>query len=413
METCKEDPIFRGFFISISLTIGLCLSAVFLGLAIRSRELINEEILSRARSHFNGIVLTRKWNALHGGVYVLKRPGMQSNPYLANPDITDTDGKVYTKKNPALMTREISEIADREGQFTFHITSLKPLNPGNAPDPFEARALADFERGSREAFAKSKQNGKAIFRYMAPLVTEESCLACHRDQGYKVGDIRGGISVSFDVETVQRKLEQNTLVVLVFSIFTLVSLITLVYFFFRQMKTRLNRFHEELRVMATTDTLTGIYNRGRLLERFRDEFERSKRHGNELACILFDLDHFKRINDSHGHQAGDEVLVAFAKLVAGHVRPYDIFGRYGGEEFLLVLPQTDSQAAQRFAERIRVLVETDLTPHLSFALDTPVTVSLGVTNANVADETIDTILKRADDALYRAKEHGRNKVEAC
>ena len=273
--------------------------------------------------------------------------------------------------------------------------------------------MADFERGSREAFAKSKQNGKAIFRYMAPLVTEESCLACHRDQGYKVGDIRGGISVSFDVETVQRKLEQNTLVVLVFSIFTLVSLITLVYFFFRQMKTRLNRFHEELRVMATTDTLTGIYNRGRLLERFRDEFERSKRHGNELACILFDLDHFKRINDSHGHQAGDEVLVAFAKLVAGHVRPYDIFGRYGGEEFLLVLPQTDSQAAQRFAERIRVLVETDLTPHLSFALDTPVTVSLGVTNANVADETIDTILKRADDALYRAKEHGRNKVEAC
>ncbi|MBF0515040.1 MAG: diguanylate cyclase [Desulfovibrionaceae bacterium] len=413
MEVRKEDPVFRMFFISISLTIGLCLSAVFLGLAIRSRELINEEILARARTHFNGIVMTRKWNALHGGVYVLKQPGASSNPYLADPDITDTQGRVYTKKNPALMTREISEIADKEGQFTFHITSLKPLNPGNAPDPFEARSLEAFERGASEMFAKSAQDGKVAFRYMAPLVTEEPCLACHRDQGYKLGDIRGGVSVSFDVDAVQRKLDQNNLVILAFSLLTVASLIALVYFFFRQMKTRLHKIREELRVMATTDALTGICNRGHLLERFHDEFERFKRHGGELGCIIFDLDHFKRVNDTHGHQAGDEVLAAFAKLVAGRVRPYDIFGRYGGEEFLLVLPQTDCQAALAFAERMRDLVETDLTPRLSFALETPVTVSLGVTNANPADTTIDTVLKRADEALYRAKERGRNKVETC
>ena len=115
----REAKIYRNFIIAVGLIIALGVSAIYLGMAIRSSNLIREAIVSRAKAHFDGIVITRKWNAIHGGVYVEKKPGMASNPYLVNPDIRTTDGKIYTKKNPALMTREISELSRKDSLFFF------------------------------------------------------------------------------------------------------------------------------------------------------------------------------------------------------------------------------------------------------------------------------------------------------
>lgn len=164
-------------------------------------EAAHHEILSTARAFFAQIVVTRRWVAQHGGVYILKKTGVKTNPYLLEipdlvVDITDTQGRVYTLRNPAIITREISELAEQIGIFKFHITSLKLKNPDNAPDDFEIEALQDFERGEKEAWRYEEDDNQRWFRYMAPLYVEESCLQCHGDLGYSVGDVRGGISVT-------------------------------------------------------------------------------------------------------------------------------------------------------------------------------------------------------------------------
>src|SRR5208283_1929680 len=124
----EETKHYKIYVISITLTIVLTLSVLFLGIAIKTRQLIAEDNLIQARALMDSVVMTREWNDHYGGVYVEKKKGMQSSPYLQNPDIHTIDGKVFTKKNHAVMTREISEHARENGLFTFHITSLTPLN---------------------------------------------------------------------------------------------------------------------------------------------------------------------------------------------------------------------------------------------------------------------------------------------
>jgi hypothetical protein len=199
----------RSFVVSLTLVVLLAVSAVFTGLAVSDQRAIEAELRTRGRSIFGAIVLTRKWNAAHGGVLVEKTPGMASNPYLDHPDRRGDDGTVYTLKNPALMTREISEIAEREGAFRFHITSLRPLNPANAPDAFERDALERFEHGLTEATGQERRGEGPWFRYMAPLAVEASCLACHAKQGYRVGDVRGGISVTFSMADAEAAIRRT------------------------------------------------------------------------------------------------------------------------------------------------------------------------------------------------------------
>lgn len=152
-----------------------------------------------ARTIFKSLVMTRMWNAEHGGVYVRVGEGVVPNPYLIDPkrEVRTTDGETLTLINPAYMTRMISELARKRGGLHFHITSLKPLNPGNQPDDWERNALEGFGRGLREwSEVLMGESGEPVLRYMAPLVTEPKCLHCHAVQGYKVGDIRGGISIN-------------------------------------------------------------------------------------------------------------------------------------------------------------------------------------------------------------------------
>lgn len=153
-----------------------------------------------ARNMFRMVVLIREWNAEHGGVYVPASPSLQPNPYLEHPrrDLTTTDGQRLTMVNPAFMTRLLAELAAESGGPSFHITSLNPIRPKNAPDAWERQALEGFQNGgAKELIAVTDSvDGEAQLRYMAPLFVTEPCLECHRKQGYRLGDIRGGISVS-------------------------------------------------------------------------------------------------------------------------------------------------------------------------------------------------------------------------
>jgi two-component system NtrC family sensor kinase len=146
--------------------------------------------LESARSLFALIVTTREWNARHGGVYVPITDEIQPNPYLEIPnrDVTTTGGQELTLINPAFMTRLISEIYNQDNHVKFHITSLKPIRPENAPESWEAFALEGFETGAQpEYIAYQAVEDFEQFRYMAPLITQESCLQCHENKAIKSG----------------------------------------------------------------------------------------------------------------------------------------------------------------------------------------------------------------------------------
>lgn len=167
---------------------------------------------------------------------------------------------------------------------------------------------------------------------------------------------------------------------------------------------------EALRKQATHDSLTGLWNHEEIFAILKRELSRTGREAKSLSLVMADLDHFKKVNDTYGHLAGDEVLRATARTMLSMIRGYDAIGRYGGEEFLIVLPGCQGEGAAAFAERLRQRVEHD-------AIDTPegtigVTCSLGVATFD-ADRYPDlmALVKSADCALYRAKEKGRNRVE--
>ena len=167
---------------------------------------------------------------------------------------------------------------------------------------------------------------------------------------------------------------------------------------------------EELRYRATHDALTGIYNRGEIIDALHRERARQARDGGSFGVIIADLDHFKRVNDTYGHSAGDAVLREAAVRMKASVRSYDFIGRYGGEEFLLVVPSSDAAGTLALAERIRQSMQSS--PVSTSDGEIPVTVSLGVA-ASTETCPLDSqdLLLRADQALYRAKENGRNCVE--
>jgi two-component system cell cycle response regulator len=158
-----------------------------------------------------------------------------------------------------------------------------------------------------------------------------------------------------------------------------------------------------------TDALTGIYNKGYLLEALDAEFKRAKALHTDFSILFLDLDHFKKINDTHGHDAGDTVLKAFSSLVKNSfVRPKDIFARYGGEEFVILMGNTSQKMGSEIAEKIRCSVE--VFNFLYEGTRIPVTSSLGLASMNESTESAQTLLKAADQALYQAKKTGRNRV---
>ena len=167
---------------------------------------------------------------------------------------------------------------------------------------------------------------------------------------------------------------------------------------------------EALLHLATTDTLTELPNRRYFLERLEQEWARLHRLGGRAALMMIDLDHFKRVNDTYGHGTGDRVLQAFAEVLRGSLRRMDVPGRLGGEEFAVILPGADLAGAHAIAERLRQAVEAMRVPHAEGEL-VRITVSIGVASFSPETATFDALLTRADEALYRAKNNGRNRVE--
>lgn len=173
---------------------------------------------------------------------------------------------------------------------------------------------------------------------------------------------------------------------------------------------RIVELEQALRIKATRDALTGIYNRGAIIDLLQKELARHERDQNSTAVIFGDLDHFKQINDRHGHLAGDAVLREVTRRIGAVLRPYDALGRYGGEEILVVLPSCPADKALEVAQRIRTTVFS--TPISTEFGPIPVSISLGLAVLDGPQTmSFNELLHLADQALYQAKSNGRNRVE--
>jgi diguanylate cyclase (GGDEF)-like protein len=174
-----------------------------------------------------------------------------------------------------------------------------------------------------------------------------------------------------------------------------------------QRNQQLDEMNRKVNAVAVHDQLTGLYNRYFIVDQLEVQYKSYVRYGNACSIVMIDIDHFKQVNDRYGHFVGDAVLAAFSRLVESMVRQGDLIGRYGGEEFLLILPMTDLVAASQLAQRIRTSLAAE--PLIDQPVMLVVTASFGVAQIRTG-ETIDDWLVRVDQVLYSAKEHGRNCV---
>jgi diguanylate cyclase (GGDEF)-like protein len=393
----------------------LILWTAFLGFMYRRETALSENrlkdiALSQARALFNQVVDVRDWNARHGGVYVPVTPETPPNPWLDVPyrDETTLSGRHLTLVNPAYMTRQLAELTRQRRGIELHLTSRTPLRPGNAPTPWERAALESFERGAVEHVDFTLDaGGHEIFRYMAPLPVEASCLPCHQKQGYRIGEVRGGISVSYpsDLLAASRGAFRRNVVLASVVLWLLgAGLVIAVIAAYHQK----NLLVARLRELALVDDLTGLHNRRGFLMLAGNQLQIARRTGRPDLLLFIDLDGMKRINDEMGHDAGDAALRRTAAVLHAAFRTSDIIARLGGDEFIVLCPNTGPDAAPMLLEGLERHVGD---ANAGAAVPWRLSLSAGFAAFDPQHPvTLDELVHAADAAMYASKQGKQPRV---
>ncbi len=266
------------FLVATSLTITVIFVVVFGWFSRQQEDHIMEQVKKQAIILHKQIVLTRHWVADQNGVLVPKTPEISSNPFLNQPDVQGSDGIVYTRISPSVITRLLSERALKSGPYSFKLTNTERLNQENAPDKFELEALRLFRSAAQdEIFTTEQVNGKSFLRYVAPLYVNETCVKCHTSQGYKPGDVGGCLSVFIPMDEARSAINRNRVILLGGGILFAGSLVVLVFVAARSLVfKRLN----DIRAAMSRMTIS-------------KQVENHRRHGDELKeiadfCYLLD-----------------------------------------------------------------------------------------------------------------------------
>ena len=212
---------------------------LFLYSSHKQHDLIYGQAVQQARMLHRQVLLTRKWVADHHGLFLVQSDHTLPNPFLDTPEIRASDGKIYVKRNPAMVTRELSEYALREGWCMFRVTSLKPVNPTNAPDEFERASLQQFQQiDDKEIIAIENSPQGRLLRYIAPLKIEESCLNCHAKHGYALGDIRGGLSITIPIKWADQMIHENNWSIVFYSLLSIMVVSAMLFWLFSTLVSR-------------------------------------------------------------------------------------------------------------------------------------------------------------------------------
>ena len=423
----------KNLLIFFTITVITCFTILIMKYLNNSKndyQTISEKILfQQASTLFNNLVTIRKWSSDHGSIYVKAHENIKPNPYLVDNHTYTKDNELLIKINPAWMTRQLSEISNKNENFYFKITSLNPVNPNNFPDEFEKNGLKILEKNKELKFYTKIENNK--YNLIGPLKVELSCLQCHAEQGYVLGDIRGGLRVSVPIDNYLENIQivnSKTDVLYFVTLITSITFILIIIYIINSIYAResniiklnqtlekkvlkrtkeLRDANKKLIENSTIDYLTNIPNRRYFFETGSKYFHLAKRQESELSVIYIDIDYFKNINDTYGHNIGDEILKIIANTLSKNIRKSDIVARTGGEEFIILLTDIDEQKAFIFAEKLRKAIEN--TNYKKDDITIKSTISLGISGIKNNDEKLDSIINRADKALYQAKKENRNK----
>lgn len=298
------------FIILIGLVISCSFGVTFYRTSSYQEDLVVAMATRQAKMLFHQIRITRQWVADHNGLFLVKAPGVEANPFLPGGLIQDEEGHWLVKRNPAMVTRELSLYAAREGMGQFNVTSLKPVNPANAPDAFERRTLEQFDAGLQEAVEIETIDGQHRLRYMAPLPVDERCLGCHGKQGYQLGDIRGGMNVTIPMDWAYAEIRTNNRMLLNIGLATIILVALLIFVMFdRLVVKRLKQLAGEMDRYPAQDPDTLLLGEG------PDEIGMLTRHFRKLCRRL---EQSQQDLDATREQVFQgEKLAALGRLVAG------------------------------------------------------------------------------------------------
>jgi len=386
--------------------------ALSLGLNIyQTKQSILDIARTSAITTYEKDVLYRRWVAMKGGVYAPVSLSTPANPYLhvPNRDITTTGGLSLTLVNPAYMTRQVNELARGVYNFQGHITSLNPIRPGNNPDPWEAEALKLFERGEKERSAIATISGNEFFRFMRPFVTEKSCLKCHDAQGYKEGDIRGGISVSIPMAPL-RNIEQSRIMELSFAHFFLwVIGLTGIGVGTKRLRVQTHKrekAEETIRTLSITDELTKLYNRRGFMNLANQQLKIADRMNRGIYIFFADIDKMKWINDNLGHEKGDQALIEAAAILKDTFRESDIIARMGGDEFAVLAIDTTDVEPEILTQRLQNRIDSyNNLENREYVLS----ISIGCAYYDpTVPCSVDELMTQADKRMYKNKQNKKS-----
>ncbi|MCU7796095.1 MAG: EAL domain-containing protein [Candidatus Thiodiazotropha sp. (ex Myrtea spinifera)] len=374
------------------------------------------EMLELARqeavANFNKDRTFRIWGTTHGGVYVpvtKRTPPSEHLSHIPERDLITPSGRHLTLMNPAYMLRQMmDEYADLYG-VKGRITSLKPLNPNNASDDWERAALEAFEKGEKERFEVTEIDGQPYLRLIRPMLMEEGCLKCHQKQGYKIGDVRGGVGISVPMDKYMSVAAgQKKELMAGLSLIWLTGIFA-IWLYGKRSQQRIHErkdYEGQIWHQANFDLLTGLSNRSLFLDRLDRALVFAKRQQYELALLFIDLDRFKDVNDTLGHAIGDLLLQEAARRLQTCVRDMDTVSRLGGDEFTVILPAiSEGKSASKVAAQI--LNELSKPFDLK-GQEVHLSASVGITLFPQDGNDSGMLLQNADTAMYRAKADGRN-----
>ena len=426
--------------LGIPLTIILLITFVFI--AWLQNTLIFRELNRQAAVLVQQIIYTRQWVLHYDGIWVSKKEGTvvkeQNGMYL---------------KTPSIMTKEISRMVDEKGTYTIRMTAFRPLSPENYPNQIEKKALLAFEKGEKLFTGTFDQVGKKMFLYMVPVYTEAKCVSCHAGQGYKEGDLRGGLGVILPLEPTQTAINKAWLTYFALGVTIVVLVLGMIYMFFnRRILYPLNQLqklaykfgqgkleerltidsseefskmavtfnemaeklqssyvkNQELNELAVTDGLTGLYNHWFFHETLEKSIQAAKKGNLVFTLALIDIDNFKDFNDTHGHLAGDVVLKRVAQMIQKCIESEAMAFRYGGEEFAVIMPETSREAGYKMTDKIRKAIDGLKIIYNKEQLH--VTVSIGIAAYPIDAKGKNDLIDRSDEKLYLAKNSGKNIV---
>jgi len=407
-------------YVWLLIAIWTAITLLSLGWDLYERYKNTQEIaLTEARTQFNRDLAFRSWVSSSGGIYAPVNDHTIPSRHLqgiAERDLTTPSGKQLTLINPEYMIRLVnSSFPELHGAPT-RVTSLRPRRLLNAPDNWESQALNAFNQGKTEVYEFITLNNIPHLRLMRPLFAESPCLHCHPDQPYKEGDLMGGMSIVLPmVKLLDISRRQTAVMVMGHSGLWLLGIIGLLRGRERLLENIKKRIQAEKTIMkqATHDDLTGLPNRRLLLELLNHTHTQCIRHRYMGGLLFLDLDNFKPVNDTFGHDVGDTLLQEIARRLEETLRKDDVAARLGGDEFVVLLSEINGTQAQVEEQTLTVAEKISLALAEPFVIQGhtfSISASIGATLFPQDGSKPEQILKQADMAMYNAKKSSSNSV---